>query len=343
VIRRPPFKFNYLTLTLVAALLSPHAFGGDHQNLEQRVAALEEKSKNKSDAWYDALTFSGVIEVEASYTDPDSGDSESDLVVATTELGAEAELSERISAALVLLYEEDEGGVDVDIATINYDFNSGFSFVLGQEYLPFGAYGTALVSDPIALEFGETRETTLITHYEQGGFNGAFYIFNGDNDEKDKQEINDYGVRLSFSSDRFTIGGDYISNLGDSDGLTDTIDYSLQDDAIAGAAVFTEIAFGGVTIFAEHLSALDGYSPENNAEPSASQLEVAFEAGNFTYAASYQQTDEAGFLDLPEERISIGFSTEVFDGLGLGVELARDEDYAGDTTNNFVVQLAAQF
>ncbi len=346
---RPPFKLNYLALISATTLISPYALASDPQSLEQRVAALEAKTEDKSDAWYDALTFSGVIEVEANYTDPDSGASESDLVIATAELGTEAELTERLSTTLVLLYEEDEGGVDVDIATINYDFGKGFSFVLGQEYVPFGAYGTALVSDPISLEFGETRETALITHYKQGGFNGAFYIFNGDNDEEGKQKINDYGARVSFSTDLFTIGGDYISNLGDSDGLTDTFTYGedgAADDSISGAAVFAEFGFGAVTVFTEFLTALDKYENTDDnieAEPSAAQFELAFKAGDFTYAASYQQTDDAEFIGLPEERVSVGFSTEIFGGLGLGVELTRDEDYAGDTTNNFVLQLAAEF
>jgi hypothetical protein len=342
---RKSCKFNQLVLILSATLLSSYVMSADHQGLEKRVAALEAKAEEKGEeaTWYDRLRFSGLIEIEASYTDPDSDDSESDLVVATAELGVEAELNENLSAALVLLYEEDEDGVDVDIATINYELDNGLSFTLGQDYVPFGSFGTALVSDTLALELGETRETALIVGYEQGGFSSAFYIFNGDNDEKEKQKINDYGFRVSFNGDNFTIGGDYISNLGDSDGLTDAITYGINDDAIAGSAIFTELSLGAFTIFAEHLSALDGYEPESNAEPSASQIEVAFETGDFTYALSFQQTDEAEFLEFPEDKTSIGMSTEIWGGLGLGIELSRDESYEGDTTNNIVIQLAAEF
>ena len=146
-----------------------------------------------------------------------------------------------------------------------------------------------------------------------------------------------------MNSETVIIGGDYISNLGDSDGLTDVIAYGADDDAISGAAIFTELTLGAVTVFAEYLGALDGYSPENNAEPSASQIEAAYELGRFTYVVSYQQTDDAAFLDLPEERVSVGLSTEIFNSLGLGIELARDEDYRGDMTTNFVMQIAAEF
>lgn len=333
------FKQKYLLVLFASIIMGPYTFAAD-QTIEQRVSALEAKTEGNNQG--NQLTFSGVIEVEASYSDPDSGDSESDLVVATAELGAEGAITDQLSATLTLLYEEDEGSVDVDIATMSYVFNNGFSIVLGQEYVPFGSYGTELVNDTLALALGETRETGLMVQYEQGGFNSAVYVFNGDNDENQEQEINDYGARISFSHNSFTVGGDYISNLGDSDGLTDAIDYTAQKNAISGGSFFAELHFGPVSIFAEHLSALDEYTPENS-EPSASQLEMAYSLGEFTYAVSYQETDEANFLGLSEERVSVGFNTEILGGLGLGIELGRDEDYAGDTTTNFVLQLAAEF
>ena len=171
----------------VSTLLSPLAIADGHTSLEQRVEALESKTAGNSELWYDTLTFSGLIEVEASYSDPDEGDSTSDLVVATAELGVEATLTENLSAALVLLHEEDDTDLEVDVATLSYAHSdNGFSFTLGQDYLPFGAYSTALINDPLTLEMGETRETALVTHYEKGQFTGTFYLFNGDQDEDDR-------------------------------------------------------------------------------------------------------------------------------------------------------------
>ena len=104
-----------LILTLTLSFLNSHAFADKQQNLEQRIAALEEKlkSKNNSLNLSDNIKFSGLFEVEASYNDPDSGDSESDIVMATAELGAEAALSDTLSAVLTLLYEEDEGTLPI--------------------------------------------------------------------------------------------------------------------------------------------------------------------------------------------------------------------------------------
>ena len=328
------------------------AIADGHMNLEQRVAALESRTVAGNEAWYDNLNFSGLIEVQASYTDPDSGNSSSDLIVATAQLGVEADLTENLSAAIVLLYEEDDTDLEVDVTTVSYVHgDSGFSFTLGQDYLPFGAYSTAFINDPLTLELGETRETALVANYEGGQFAGAFYLFNGDQDEDDRDQLSNFGARIAFVSDNFTIGADYISNLADSDGLQEG-DYGLSsgEDVVDGFNIYGEFTIGSVMLFVEHLSALDEFAGDgNNSEPSATHFEIVYEMGAFTYAAAYQETDEALFSALPEERISVGLSTEIFGGLDLGIELVRDEDYAvadggtGESIDSIVFQFAAEF
>jgi len=119
---------------------------------------------------------------------------------------------------------------------------------------------------------------------------------------------------------------------------------------LTGSSLYGEVSLGSVHLALEHLSALDEFAGDgNNSEPTASQFEVSFETGNVTYAVSYQETDDALFLELPEERISVGLSTEILGSLGLGLELTMDDDYSvadggtGDSTNSVVLQLAAEF
>ena len=339
-------------LVIVATIINPLANADDHTNLEQRIAELESKIALANESWYDALSFSGLIELQAAYTDPDSGDSSSDIIVATAALGIDAILTENLSIALVLLHEEDDTDLEVDVATFSYIHSTnGFSFILGQDYLPFGSYSTTLINDPLTLELGETRETTLVANYENGQFAGAFYVFNGDQDEDDRDQLTDFGARIMFNGDNITIGIDYISNLADSDSLQDG-DYGLSsgEDVVDGASIYGQFALESIQIFVEHLSALNEFAIDgNNSEPSATHVELAYAMGAFTYAAAYHETDEALFLALPEERFSLGMSTEVLGGLSLGIELVRDEDYAitdggtGESTDSIVIQLAAEF
>jgi hypothetical protein len=108
------------------------------------------------------------------------------LVVATAELGFEAAVTDEISTLVTLWYEEDDTDLEVDVASALYvrDGNN-FSFPLGQDYLTFGAYETALANDPLALDIGESRETTFIVNYESGSVSGTSSVFNGDQDKND--------------------------------------------------------------------------------------------------------------------------------------------------------------
>lgn len=316
---------------------------------EERIEKLE--SKNDAFEWLDKVTFSGLIEVEASYNDPDSGSSDSDIVVATVELGIEAEITDNIAANILFLYEEDETDLEVDIATISYKLNdTGFSFLAGQDYVPFGSFETHQINDTLVLEIGETRETILAASYESGLFSGSVYAFNGEQDEGDRNTIQSFGARVGLSNDHFAVGADYISNLGDSDSLEDN-EFNIEDeDAVDGVSIHASARLSNVTLLAEYLTALDEFAGDGaDSEPEAFQLEAAIEVGAFTYALTYEETDEALFLELPEERISFGVSTEIFGGIGLGVQFFRDSDYStsdggsGDDVNSIVLQLAAEF
>ncbi len=323
------------------------------QSLKDRIEKLEaKKGSTEGGSWADRVTISGLIEIEASYEDPDSGLSSSDLVVATAELGVEAAVTDEISTNIVLLHEEDDTDLEVDVATISYQADgSAFSFVVGQEYVPFGVYETALVNDTLALEIGETRETAFIVNYEAGLFTGSLYIFNGDQDEDDKDTLQNFGASIGVNSESFSLGADYISNLADSDGLQENdYGYDAGEDAVAGASFHASASLGNVTLMTEYLTALDEFANDgNDSEPNAFQVEAAVELGAITYAVSYQETDEAVFLELPEERISVGLSTEVLGGLGLGIQFQHDEDYSAadggsdEDTDSIVIQLAAEF
>ncbi len=325
------------------------------EKLEAQQESLESKQKSQAATaeWLDRITLSGLIEIEASYSDPDDGSSESDLVVATVEVGLEAAISDSVSANILFLYEEDETDLEVDVATLNYVWGeTGFSFSVGQDYVPFGSFETHQINDTLALEIGETRETAFTASYESGLFAGSVFIFNGDEDENGQNTLQNFGVRLGVATDNFGIGVDYISNLGDSDTIQDAdgdVALDSDGDSVDGASFYASAGIGNVTLLAEYLTAFDEFSDSRSSEPEAFQLEAAIEVGAFTYALTYEETDEAAFLELPEERISFGVSTQIFNVVDIALQLQRDNDYSAseggsdNDTNSVVLQLAAEF
>lgn len=117
------------------------------------------------------VTAGAVVEVEGSYQHQDGND-ESALKLSTFELGLDAKLMPGVSGAASLLWEEDDTEpVDLDTAFINLGGMERIpvTFSAGRMYLPFGSYNSLMVSDPLPLELGETRETVRL-EYAHGLF-----------------------------------------------------------------------------------------------------------------------------------------------------------------------------
>jgi len=65
------------------------------RQIEELVENARVRNDNNSAAgWADRIEISGVAEVEAGYNDPDTGDSSSDIVLATAEIGIAAQVNE---------------------------------------------------------------------------------------------------------------------------------------------------------------------------------------------------------------------------------------------------------
>jgi hypothetical protein len=353
---------------------------GEPKRLERLEGALDGKQAGADSAptWYRNIEIAGLIEVEASYLSPYEGDSESDIVLATAELGIRSQVNDWVEAGISFLYEQDETDLEVDTAYLtlcNADASPLF-LTAGQVYVPFGVYETNLVSDPLTLDIGEARETALQLGFEQSGFAGSLYVFNGDNAVKGKDRIGGWGASLGFAQDSddrsWSVGAGYINDLGDSD----TLQGSINDNRVAGAEFDPDLSIdptdrtGGWTLNAaaslgpfsligEYLSATGRFNPnsldfrERGARPSAWNIEAGYSftlLGRESVAAvAYQGTREALALELPKERWLLGWSIELFDRTSLGLEWARDRDYSardggsGKSADTFTAQLAVEF
>lgn len=339
------------------------------RQLEERVTAQDkvivEKDKQISrltggDKWFEAVEIGGEIDLRGIVTSPPEGANETDLVVDTLELGIGARVNDWVSGEVVLLYEGE--GVDVDSATLTIGPPEGaWSLTGGQLYLPFGAFETNLISDPLTLDIGETRQTALQFDLTTGALSWSAFIFKGDSPEGDENRIQGAGgaVGFSFEKENFELdlNVSYINDLGDSDGLQDVIETSI--DRARGLSASAMLKMGSITVLGEYLGAMDEFHADEvafgdyGAKPSAWMVEAAYGfelAGKeATLAASHQTTNEALALELPKKRVLVGLSAEVMDGLSLGVEWARDTDYSiedggtGENSDTFTIQLAAEF
>ena len=356
------------------------------KSLEEDLSLEEQRAETEpATAWFQNLEIAGLIEIEASHTSPYEGGSQSDLILSTFELGIMAPVTDWVEVNASLLYEQYDTPLEVDVASItlaNLEQNPLF-FTAGQIYVPFGAYETNLVSDPLTLDIGEAREVAAQLGFVQGDFTGSAYLFNGDHDIDGEDQLGSWGANLGYAHEEegrsWAFGLGYLSDLGDSDGLQDLItenrETAYQEGLDAGAAdgwlsldptertggwtANAALTFGQVNFIGEYLSAIEEFEVyslgfgHRGAKPSAWNLELGYSFTVFgresTAAIAYQGTDEALALELPKERWLVGWSIGLFDNTALSLEWAHDRDYGtreggtGQSSDNLAAKLAVEF
>lgn len=314
------------------------------------------------------VTVSGAIETEFYSSEFASANKVMEIELATVELGVDAKVDEKVDGHLLFLYEEGESdGPLMDEGTISYKLGGGSSVTMGKTYVPFGVYDTAIISDPMTLDLGETNEVVLMYSNSTGMFNVDLYVFNGEIDTVDTAAAGDdndmgYGLNVGVSKeDVFGVSLGYISNFADTDTLTD---YAINDagsntmDAfVAGYALSANASFGPVALMVEHVSAMDSFTnldfggaPAHvDMQPAATMVDVAVDLEAVALGLSYQSSADAAFLGFMETGFGIAAHFGIADDTSLGIEYASYDDYdiadggSGESGSHILVQLATEF
>jgi hypothetical protein len=336
-------------------------------NLEERVSALED-SVGGFGEWLGNIEISGLIEVEAGYEDIDHDDpaaddeDSSDLVLATVELGIDADFIKHVSGHVLLLWEEDDTEpLDVDEAFIRIDGEDVVPLYLqaGKMYVPFGNFDSFFISDPLTLELGETRESAAVAGVANDMFNLSFGVFNGDIDEKgDDDHIDSFVASAVYTMPEDAVEGleltggiSWISNIADSDVLGDEIDGGELDDKVGGLAAFVTATLNEQwTLIAEYVSALDkfeagelSFDNGKKLEPKTWNFELGYAVTDaLEVAIRYEGGDELGEL-LPDSQYGIAASYGLLKNTTLAVEYLHGEFENDDEQDLVTAQLAFEF
>ena len=365
--------FNIIFLVSVFPVFAEEL---SNYELTERLKNLEKQAgiSGISNRWMDRLSFSGLLEAEAGYESIDFDDpaledeDASDAVLATMEFGVDAVINDYVSGHALFLWEEDDTEpIDLDEGFITLTGGEGFPGYLtaGKMYVPFGNFASNMVSDPLTLELGETRESALHAGIEMNGFYGSAYLFNGDMDEAgEDSHLDNFGASAGFAmeKDDFSLdaGVSYINNILDSDGLSDFMAESMDaggielDEYAAGLGAHTIVTAGPVIFIGEYITALDepefvsdtagaGFTGEEIAAWNA-ELGFFFEiAGKPANAGlAYQGTDKAGDF-LPETRMMGTIGCEIFEATNLALEYFHDAYENDDEADVITAQLAVEF
>ena len=313
----------------------------------------------------DSIAIGGIIEVVSSQSNSDGwgGDTASDIVLDTFELGIEASASEWVSGSVLFLYEDaDDDNLNVDEAYINIaNFDvTPFYGSFGRIYVPFGNFASNMISDPATLTLGETREDVVQFGFEsEDGFYGSAYIFNGDGEEAksdysavDDNTINNYGLNFGYAmeNDGFNldVGVGYINNIGTTDALQDIVDDNglcagegCLKDYVSGMSLHAIANIGQFNLIGEYVSAMDDFEVNElgvgeELKPRAWNIEGAYNfdlAGkDATVALGYQKTKEMyldnSSTDFFEKAWLASISVGIYENTTLAAEWRHAEGYS---------------
>jgi hypothetical protein len=316
------------------------------QELESRQAEFyhtlaEKKSAGRASNISERLTLSGLLEIEAAaqilHYVGGSHVADSDLTVATVQLGLGAKINEMVSGNITVLFEEDASALDVDEATI--DLAQGpWSARIGRQYLPFGVYHSHFINDPLTLALGETRETALLTSYSREYFSLSAFVFNGDVDKNGSENhLGDWGASLILTpTEGIELGGSFLSDLADSD--AELLSTSTYESRVGGWSAFAVLEHGSFGLSAEILGALKDFAAADldGARPLAWNLEVSWSPlEKVELAARYEGSSE--FSGQPERQYGVGASWSPTENVTLALEYLRgtfDPDFNTDADGN---------
>jgi hypothetical protein len=361
--------------TFAMAQETPTQKAGGVKSLEKRVQQLEAAIDRdvESDKWYDRLQISGLIEVEAGFSqfedknDPTADTDESDIDLATVELVVDARIAEHVDGHVMFKYEEDDLFVDEGFITLTGTEAFPAYLVAGRQYIPFGYYDSHFVTDPNTLILGETNDGAAVAGYRFGGemVDVSVGAFNGEIDEAGKDnEINSFVAAVAAQPLEFLmVGISYTSNLASSDTFQEFVvdsdgsgDPGPLNDLVGGWSAFVTVEFlERFKLIGEYVAALDEfeagelYDPADTQkrEPKAYNVELgAMIVENLELAVRYGGSDDGADF-LPEKQYGAVLNWGIWQ-CNLAFEYLHDEfddtdlgiDQEADT---FTVQLAVEF
>lgn len=338
----------HAVLTAIATVLGnavpSDGSAGDAARLYHTPAA----KRDVADFALNGISVGGLVEVEAGIGE-DVGADISDIVLATFELGLDATLREDIRARTLLLWEEDDTEpVDLDEAVITLGGTETMPWFIegGRMYVPFGAFHSHFVSDPLVLELGETRETAVLIGYATRRLKIEAGAFNGNrNAEDDDDQVDDAVAALTLiPRPGLELGAYWMADIGESDVLEETFQ-NADTDNVGGAGAFVHAEIGRLTLEAEYITATEQFRSALPAtsKPRAWNVEAAVSMGaDWTLAAKAEGSD--AFPDMPETQVGVAGSHTITETVAVALEYLHGS-YATDLDNRNLVtaQVAVEF
>lgn len=263
-------------------------------------------------------------EMLATYSEENNKDGSSedtnDFVFDKLDLILDVDVTENIKFNTVIEYTDGED-LYVDSVQFDVELTEEFALTVGKAYLPFGAFGGDMISDPLTLELGEVCKTTAgLIWSPVDELSISAWVFSGDIEE----EINNGAVAVEIAPiEAISFGFGVISDicegsLADSIELEDDSDY----DQTAGVNAWVSINLtDSLSVAGEYMAAIDDVDALGGDKPQAWAFDVVWTAiDNLTIAGRYEGSKEFLADEMPESRMGGTVTYALSDVVSLSAE-----------------------
>jgi hypothetical protein len=297
----------------------------------------------------DKTEISGVIELEYGVSRGDSGNATGPLAT-KAELEATFKPTDKVDVHGLLLYEDKVLSIDQADVTWHALPDDKLEVIAGKQYLPFGAFESAMISGPMTKDLGEaSQDKVLQATSKLGNIQTKGYVFDGTSPKTGGTGTNStgYGLSAGYATETASVGVDYLSNLVESK-YFETNDVASTVPAVA---LHGSTKAGRVTLIGEYVAAttalqagdLDG-AITVAAKPAAIQLEADVDLNNDrTVALAWNGSSNAEEIGLAKDTLGVTYSQPLFKGFNGALELMQTKGYDGAQDKALTAQLAYEF
>ena len=320
---------------------------------ETQAAQAAAGEKSKSDGGSDfisenKLKIGGTVEIEATNNESFTADTtSSDLALAKATLYFEAQPHEMLQTYVAGVFNDGTASIDLDEGWVKIGETDDVPAYMkaGSFIVPFGAFNTNMLADPLGLTLAETSEAPVQVGYSVGGLSGSVFAFNGDTQEiGEGDHFDKFGANLAYSTEvsgaSIDLGLSYINAIGESDTIEGAMGSAtaMSGDNVSGIGLNAMVTSGPFTAIFEYIAATDDFDSGdvafngNNAQPEAYQFEVGYTTSvlekELVLAATYQTSEESQALGIAEKQYGVAATYSYLPGLDIGVEFMHQDDYS---------------
>lgn len=297
-------------------IVNSPSVNNDVQLLDIRKKVIQQLNEIMGEArmkpTFSHLLFSGVIESQAWYTDPQGSPSRTDIDL--TNMSFDATIfgpNDWLLGLIELSYSPNQPTDSVFLSNSHYRVANSRVFVnkafvtignftqspfygtFGMFYVPFGTYSSVMVSGPLT-RWGRTKARSILIGYQQqstNAFYGSAYIFRGDSYSHSVPKVSNGGVNFGYKfvlneNMKANIGAGLISSIADSGVMQVGNNFAQFEQVVHRVPAYNLRGvfsfWDNIDLITEYIGASNAFNPldmsynNHGAKPTAYDIELNY-------------------------------------------------------------------